>query len=338
MWLQHLCAGERGGTWQQDTGTLKVALQQTLVPTTGSVTLKFVLRNAAAAQTTSPVPKIGMVGVIPQALDGSVLGAGGLALITSVVVEESGRVVKQENTLTFRVKSNVPLMQGIFLTVSGLAGRLEACQDSNGDHTIVDITPATITLPQLSINFEGTPQKVQSDTNDALVRGNGTQSSLCINTDGTLSVQIPASVISGDELVFSFIVYNWASKLRGTSPTVAASGCIAPLTLSGSIAAVCDSTKGMTLHPTAAAETILSSGQEPQIVSLSVTEFTPVIAQPNRVYVEMHLSFRMENNTQLVLTGLGNAQQMSESAASMLVCLEIAPHGIELQAASHSVL
>lgn len=150
-----------------------------------------------------------MVGVIPQKLDGSVLGAGILAVITSVIVKESGRVVKQENAVMFRVKSNVPLMQGIFLTVMGLAGRLEACQDANGQRAIVN-TPATITLPQLGMVFEG----ISRPLHDFLVRGNGTQSH-CINTDGTLSFQIPKSVISGEKLVLSFIVYDWLQNSLG---------------------------------------------------------------------------------------------------------------------------
>lgn len=166
------------GTWVQETGTLKVTLKQTLLPHTGKVTLSFVLRNAAAAQTVIPEPKIGMVGVIPQRFDGSVLGAAGVAVLTSVIVEESGRVEAEENQLTFRLTSNIPLMQGVALTISHIVGRNEACQDQA---TVT--TPFTRNLPPEEIIFDGAPQAVQSEVNQASLVGNGTQG-LCVNDDG----------------------------------------------------------------------------------------------------------------------------------------------------------
>ena len=84
-------------------------LQQTLLPKQGQVTFVFVLRNAATAQAARPMPKVGIFGVLPQELTGAVLGATGVAAVTSAVVEESGRVVGQTNVLTFRLTSNVPL-------------------------------------------------------------------------------------------------------------------------------------------------------------------------------------------------------------------------------------
>jgi hypothetical protein len=69
--------GNRKGTWAQATGTLKIALQQTLLANSGIVTLSFVLRNAASAQAAMPAPTVGMVGVLPQPLEGAVLGAAG---------------------------------------------------------------------------------------------------------------------------------------------------------------------------------------------------------------------------------------------------------------------
>ena len=69
--------GDRKGTWAQATGTLKIALQQTLLAHSGIVTLSFVLRNAASAQAAMPAPTVGMVGVLPQPLEGVVLGAAG---------------------------------------------------------------------------------------------------------------------------------------------------------------------------------------------------------------------------------------------------------------------
>jgi len=69
--------GDREGTWAKATGTLKISLQQTLLAHSGTVILSFVLRNAASAQTALPAPTVGMVGVLPQPLQGVVLGAAG---------------------------------------------------------------------------------------------------------------------------------------------------------------------------------------------------------------------------------------------------------------------
>jgi len=66
------------------------------------------------------------------------------------VVEESGNVVKQENTLTFRFKANVPIMQDAIIIISGLTGRQEAC--ANEGIVAADFTK---TLPPKEIKFVG---------------------------------------------------------------------------------------------------------------------------------------------------------------------------------------
>ena len=213
-------------------------LQQTLLPLLGTVKLSFVLR-AAAVQTKPPEPKVCMAGfVMPQVLKGSVLGAGRVALLTSVSVEESGKVVGQENTLSFQVISNIPLMKGAVFTVSGLAGRLEACRLERRENLTVQ-SPIKQILPPQNILFDGLTTPVQSDLNEASLVPDGTPSASCLNNEGRLKVSIPQSFEADVKINFRFTVYNWATKLPGASPTVSASGCIAPLTLSGAVDQTC---------------------------------------------------------------------------------------------------
>jgi len=252
-------------------------------------------------------------------------GAEGIAVLTGVRVEESGKVVKEENQLTFRVTSNVPLMQGVSITVSHLVGRNEAC----AQHTTVS-TAQTISLDPAEITFEGAPQPLQSDVNQASLIGNGTQS-LCFNDGGHIIMQMPFSVLAGVEVVFVFKVYNWKSRLPGVKPQVAMAGCIAPLTVTGSsagvadgssgtsdiavqVAAVCDGTKTMQLQALAAADLVLASGLRAEIADLEVSEYTPVIAQSNRIYVKLRLSFRLLVGTVMLLEGFGSDEQTSQTA------------------------
>jgi len=276
------------------------------------VDISFILRNAAAAQA-SPAPKVGMVGVPPQALVGSVLSSGGTASLGSVVVEESGNVVKQENTLTFRFKANMPIMQDAIIIISGLTGRQEAC--ANEGIVAADFTK---TLPPKEIKFVGAARALQSDLNEADLVGNGTQG-LCFDKDGRISVKIPFSVVAGAEIVFFFSTINWQQALPGVFLNIAVSGCIAPLTLQGTVAAVCDASKVMALDPRASKNKVLASGLAPQIVDVEVAEETPVIAQPNILYVQFKLSFRLLVNTQLNLTGFANNEQKSQSPDDLML-------------------
>ena len=248
-------------------------------------------------------------------------GLPGKAILTGVGVRESGQVVKEENVLTFRMTSNVPLMQGVSVTISHLVGRNEACEDY-----VTVLTPQTITLPPVQIAFEGAPQPLQSELNEASLIGNDT-ASLCLNVDGRVTMQLPFSVLAGVEVVFAIKVYNWKARLNGTEPQVAIAGCIAPLTVAGSSAAVgkgtsditvgvalvCDGTKRMQLTARAADEKVLASGLEPEILDLEVTESTPVIAQSNTIYVKLQLSFRLVVGAELLLQGLSTDQQTSQT-------------------------
>ena len=47
--------------------------------------------------------------------------------VTKFEIQESGTVVGQENVLTIRLVSNVPLFQGLTLSLSRLVGRADAC-------------------------------------------------------------------------------------------------------------------------------------------------------------------------------------------------------------------
>ena len=143
--LRHgtFCAGDRTGVWEQGSGTLTVTLQQTLKPVTSTVRLSFVLRQPAAAQD-ARVPKAIMIGMLPQDLSGSVLGGSGVAAVASFSVHESGRVEGEENQLTFRFAANVPIMQGVELTLTGLAGRLEACAGVTTVAALGSASPAIV--------------------------------------------------------------------------------------------------------------------------------------------------------------------------------------------------
>ena len=78
--------GDRLGTWAKETGTLKIALQQTLLARSGIVTLSFVLRNPESAQAAIAAPTVGMVGVVPQPLQGAVLGSAGKLIMFAPVL------------------------------------------------------------------------------------------------------------------------------------------------------------------------------------------------------------------------------------------------------------
>jgi hypothetical protein len=248
-------------------------------------------------------------------------GPPGKAILTGVGVRESSQVVKEENVLTFRVTSNVPLMQDVSITISHLVGRNEAC----GDHPTV--LPQTIELPpvQITFTFEGAPLPVQSSSNEASLIDNGT-ASLCLNVDGHVTMKMPFRVLAGVEVVFAMKVYNWKARLNGTEPQVAIAGCIAPLFVEGSSAAVGKGTsditvdvetvcheKMMQLTARAAAERVLASGLVPEILDLAVTENTPVIAQSNTIYVKLQLSFRLVVGAELLLQGLSTDEQTSQT-------------------------
>jgi len=308
-WNDDDAAGDRAGVWEQSSGTLKVILQQTLKPATSTVRLTFLLRQPAAPQD-ARVPKAVMIGMLPQDLSGSVLGASGVAAVAGFSVHESGRVVGEENQLTFRFVANVPIMQGVELTLTGLAGRLEACE---GVTTVA--APFVQTLPAVEIQFDGIDQAILSNLNTASLYGNGT-AGLCASDDSHVLLSMPFSAVAGQEIVFSFYVKNWVGTLAGASPALSASGCIAPMTLSGSVTGECDATQTMSLAPFSASQKILQSGFPPKIERVVISENTPVIAQQNIVYLEMIFSFRLKVRAQLVLDGLRSEEQNSETPDS----------------------
>ena len=204
------------------------------------------------------------------------MGATGVAAVTSAVVEESGRVVGQTNVLTFRLTSNVPLVKDVELSISGLAGRAEACKDET---TVVAAFEKTL-APQ-SVSFKGlSPQHVdtavQTSINTASLVGNATDKT-CVNDGGSLTVKIPFSCASGTQLVWQIEVTNWHHAIPGSRVQLGASGPIATLDLSGAIAgpyAATDSNT-MVLSPRTIAATILMSGHSPRILRVNVSEDSP---------------------------------------------------------------
>ena len=300
--------GEKIASWQKAAGILTLSLKQTLLPYLGRVTVSFVLRNPATPPSAPSVAMVGMVGVLPQALDGSVLGAGGAPEVTKFEIQESGTVVGQENVLTIRLVSNVPLFQGLTLSLSRLVGRADACVGESS------VTSASIkTLPAMKIWFTKAAQPAITSLNEANLIGNGTNNA-CMNNDGRLTVQTTYSVAAGEEMVFEFQVRNWPHRLPGAAPIIAADGCIAPLLVSGAVATTCDMTKTMTLPAKSSSTPVLASGHQPQISDVCVSENTPVIAQSNVIYLSITLNFRLQNSSKLVLRGMAGGGQKSETA------------------------